>query len=91
MNIALIVRLIYKNKENRTEFTHWRPISLLTVDYKILSKVITNRIKSILCTIIGDEQTSGVANIISKIILMILSDHDTLDYINMEQLWGSCY
>ena len=56
MNTAL-VRIIYKNKGNRTELTNWRPISLLTIDYQILSQVITNRIKSIMCAIIGEEQT----------------------------------
>ena len=58
MNSALI-RLIYKNRGERTDLKNWRPISLLTVDYKILSKVITNRMKLIMPLLVGEEQTCG--------------------------------
>ena len=83
MNTAL-VRLIYKNKGDRTDLKNWRPISLLTVDYKIFSKVITNRMKTIMPSIIGEEQTSGVSNRNIQNNLMIL--RDTVDYIN----WNNC-
>ena len=58
MNSALI-RLIYKNRGERTDLKNCRPISLLTVDYKILSKVITNRMKLIMPLLVGEEQTCG--------------------------------
>ena len=58
MNSALI-RLIYKNRGERTDLKNWRPISLLTVDYKTLSKVITNRMKLIMPLLVGEEQTCG--------------------------------
>uniref|UniRef100_UPI00398E8747 solute carrier family 35 member D3 n=1 Tax=Pristiophorus japonicus TaxID=55135 RepID=UPI00398E8747 len=44
MLLARIITLIYKQKGEREEIKNWRPISLLSVDYKILSKVIANRV-----------------------------------------------
>ena len=35
----------------------WRPISLLNVDYKVAAKVIANRIKPVLQSIINSSQT----------------------------------
>ena len=53
MNTALI-RLIYKNKGCKEDVRNWRPISLLRV-YKLISKVITNRLKIIMPDIIGEN------------------------------------
>ncbi|KAM7291028.1 hypothetical protein ISCGN_027603 [Ixodes scapularis] len=39
---------------------HFRPISLLTSDYKILAKILSKRLESGLRSIIGDHQTYGI-------------------------------
>ena len=83
MNLALI-RLIYKNRGNRHELKNWRPISLLNVDYKILSKVITNRLKRIMPFIIGEEQTCGVASRNIQDNIMFL--RDVIDFANWNNL-----
>ena len=44
----------YQSLEN------WRPISLLNVDYKIATKVIANRVKSVISTIIHNSQTGFI-------------------------------
>ena len=83
MNSALI-RLFYKNVGDRYELKNWRPISLLNVDYKILAKVITNRLKLIMPIIIGEEQTCGVTsrNIQENIMLL----RDVIDFANWNNL-----
>ena len=58
MNTALIT-LIPKGGE-KTDLKNWRPISLLNVDYKILTKVLTNRLKPTLEYLISSEQAAGI-------------------------------
>ena len=42
-----IIRLLYKKNDHR-DLRNWRPILLLTADYKILAKRLANRITSVL-------------------------------------------
>lgn len=54
-----IITLIFK-KGDRTRLKNWRPITLLTTDYKILTKALANRLKKVLPTIVHSDQTSCV-------------------------------
>jgi hypothetical protein len=53
------VRLIYKGNDRRL-IQNYRPISLLCVDYKIISRALTLKLGSVLGEIIGTEQTCAV-------------------------------
>ena len=55
-----IIRLIEKKDRDKTEIANWRPISLLNVDLKIISKVLANRLKIFLDKIITSNQTAYV-------------------------------
>ena len=55
-----IISLIPKKKKDKTLLENLRPISLLNVDYKILTKVITKRIEKVLPTLINSDQTGYV-------------------------------
>ena len=58
---SAIVKLIYKKGDPR-ELKNWRPISLLNIDYKILSKILANRLKTIMPQLVGKDQYCGVPN-----------------------------
>ena len=49
-----LVKLLHK-KNDRKDIGNYRPLSLLCVDYKILGKEITERIKPVLAQVIGNE------------------------------------
>ena len=53
---AGVIRLLYK-KGKRSDLNNWRPISLLNVNYKIISKALTNRLKHVLPQIIHKNQS----------------------------------
>ena len=57
-----VICLIPKKGTDLTDIKSWRPLSLLNSDYKILAKVIANRLKDILPEIINTDQIGYMAN-----------------------------
>ena len=55
-----IIQLLFKKKGPLTDLKCWRPISLLTIDYKILTKILANRFKLCIHDLVNPFQTSGV-------------------------------
>eukprot|EP00061_Rhincodon_typus_P007334 g28934.t1 len=55
-----IITLIYKQKGKSAEIRNWQHISLLNADYKILSKVISNWVRSALESVLHPSQTCAV-------------------------------
>ena len=52
-----IITLIEKKGKDRSLLENWRPISLVNVDKKIMTKAIASRIKEVLPDIIHPNQT----------------------------------
>ena len=55
-----VTRVIFKKRGDIKNLKNWRPISLLNVDYNIISKVITTRLSSVLEYIVNPDQTCSV-------------------------------
>ena len=56
-----IVKLIPKQGKSPHALKGWRPITLLNVDFKIVSSAIAMRFKSVISEIIGPSQTAYIA------------------------------
>ena len=52
-----VITLIEKKGKDRSFLENWRPISLVNVDEKIMSKVLAVRIKNVLQNIIHHNQS----------------------------------
>ena len=74
-----VTRLIFKKRGDIKDLKNWRPISLLNVDYKIISKVITSRLSSVIDSIVDSDQTCSVPgrSIFSNVTLL----RDITDFI----------
>lgn len=55
-----IISLILKDENNLTTLSNWCPITLLNEDYKILAKVVAERIASVLPELIHPDQTGFI-------------------------------
>ena len=76
-----VIKLIYKNKGEIFLLENYRPISLINVDIKILSKVLANRLIPILPNIIHTSQTAVYGRRIDHTIHLI---RDLIDLANKE-------
>ena len=54
-----IITLLFK-KDDPELLKNWRPISLLNVDYKILTKVLANRLKPLMSTVVHSDHCCSV-------------------------------
>ena len=55
-----IIKLLEKRDKDKRFIENWRPISLLNVDTKIISKSLASRFCSVLPTIVSADQTAYV-------------------------------
>ena len=84
---SCIMTLLCKNLDQDNLLTFWRPISLLNVDFKIISKCMSIRMGRVLPFIIGLEQTCSIIG-------RSISDNchllrNVVDYINSKPQMGA--
>ena len=57
-----IIELIEKKDRGKRFIKNWRPISLLNLDSKIISKALSEKLKEVLPDLISSQQTPSVKN-----------------------------
>ena len=56
------ITILLPKHDKKANLKNWRPISLLCSDYKVLTKILSNRLKPTLEHTISIEQTCGIPN-----------------------------
>ena len=72
-----LVSIIYK-KGSRDKLENYRPLTVLNGDYKVLAKVLANRIKEVIGTVVGSTQAYSIPG--RDIADTISSIRDTITY-----------
>ena len=81
-----IITLIPKQNKSRHSLKGWRPITLLNVDYKIISAAISTRLKSVMDSLIGPAQTAYIpGRYIGENTRLVF---DTMAYTEAQQVKG---
>ena len=57
-----VINIIPKGDKDHRLIKNWRPITVLNVDYKIIAKIIANRLRPVLPDLINQDQTGYVQN-----------------------------
>lgn len=58
-SLAGVIKLIPKDGD-LSWLTNWRPITMITMTYKIISKILANRVKSLIPHLVDSQQTGFV-------------------------------
>ena len=77
-----VTTIIYKHKGETYILSNYRPISLINVDLKILTRTLTNRLRPILPTVIHQSQTAVEGRRIDYTIHML---RDLIDLVDKEE------
>ena len=85
-----IIKLIEKKDKDKRFIKNWRPISLLNVDYKIISKALASRVNKVLPNLISPQQTAYVENrFIGESGRLIADIIEITDVINKERIFSN--
>ena len=81
-----VITLLEKKDKDKRLIKNWRPISLLNVDAKIISKVWATRLKKVISFLVTSDQTAYIrGRFIGENVHLI---SDMLDYTDAAQLEG---
>ena len=81
-----ILSLIPKKDRDLRYLKSWRPVSLLSTDYKILAKALTNRLQKVIGNLISQDQVGYIkGRLIGENVRII---EDMIEYTNKNDILG---
>ena len=83
-----IITLICKDPEKAYDLKYWRPISLLCLDYKIISKCLTNRFKKVMGNLIHIDHLTLSSSVLHAI---FNKDNIFLEMSIVMSMWANPY
>jgi exonuclease III len=81
-----VIKILCKDPAHPEHLDNWRPISLLNVDYKILTRVLTTRLSKVIATVVHPDQTSSVPG--RTILDNLHLTRNLIDYLDFKELPG---
>ena len=51
-----VITLLEKKSKDRLVLANWHPITLLNTDYKLLTKLLAERLKTVLASLVNSDQ-----------------------------------
>ena len=81
-----VVTLVEKKGRDKRYIKNWRPISLLNVDVKVVSKVLATRLKKVISNLVSSDQIAYVPDRYIGESVRLTSD--LLEYTNIHNLPG---
>lgn len=81
-----VITIIYKKKGSNLDLENYRPISLLNVDYKILTKILANRMKRVIGEIVQTTQSYSIPG--RDIADTIGTVRDVIEYMKRDKKGG---
>lgn len=92
-----IITLLPKKDKDLMYLNNWRPLTLLNVDYKIISRAIALRIKSKVSNLVSEDQTGfiqghDISETLRTIIDIIqIANNRSLDLVVASLDWQKCF
>jgi hypothetical protein len=80
------VRLIYK-KGDRSDLKNYRPISLLGVDYKIISRALSLKLGGVLADVINPDQTCSIPG--RSLLTNAMMIRDVIQLVETDNIYGA--
>jgi hypothetical protein len=81
-----VISQLYKGSSEKTSMSNWRPLTMLNVDYKILAKILVNRLKVVMPHIVHKSQTCAVPGRDIRDGVSLL--YNVIHYVNQHKLDG---
>ena len=82
-----VITLLHKaNELDREELNNWRPITLTNTDYKILAKVLSERLSSVILNLVNEDQVGYIKGRNAATVIRTIDD--VINYLNQTKKAG---